>query len=199
MRLKTIMTIPLAAFDWQEPESIALVIMGVIELITLVFYFRERRSKNYAEEELKLIKRRGDAPYILPSDTVFGQLYHDFGEGEVKIWSAMNGNVLCFSRGEVPNDCPAGTTIVFVVSNIGEPTKSASVKLDGQPILLKREVDFDDAKGLYFLEYPYAPEKHGKDQILTVSFETRSGAQDTHKYITKHGKRHLERIDPPLP
>jgi hypothetical protein len=184
---------------WQAGETIALVVMAVFEGVTLIFYFREKAAKDKAEQDLKQIKRRGDAPYLVPSGTVFGQLYFAAGDGEIRAWHVTLGNVLSFQRNEVGSECPAGNPVILVVDNTGESARGIVVKLDGEEISLKREADLNDAHGLYFLEYPYAPEKRGQEQRIAVSFETQNGVQDTHRYITRHGFRVLQRINPALP
>jgi len=148
---------------------------------------------------LSLIKRRGEAPYLSISNANFQQLYHKLEQGVVKVWPATNGNVLCCLRDEVGIDVPEGTPLIFVIDNVGQAVRGLDVKLDGGTIAFKREVDFSNSQGLYFLEYPYDPAKRGKEQKLFISFETNSGVQDTHIYIIRHGMRFLKRIDPPLP
>ena len=61
------------------------------------------------------------------------------------------------------------------------------------------EAAMQNARGRIFLEYPYEKVLHGKEQQITVSFETDDGIQDTHLYSTKHGFRILARVDPPMP
>jgi hypothetical protein len=184
--------------DW---ESFALVVTMAIEGITLVFYFRERAEKREAELELKQIKRRADAPFLVPSDIVFGAIKYTDENGELRFLRSDSGFVLSWRGNEVVVDrlCADWNRVFFLVDNAGEAARGMIVKLDGETISLKREADDDDSRGLLYLEYPYKPEKHGKEQTLLLSFETRSGVQDTHRYLTRHGFRVLDRIDPVLP
>lgn len=177
---------------WVAIESIA-------TLGLFVWAILERRARKRADNELQEIKRRGDAPFLTVSNANFQQLYHELKQDVVNVWYATNGNVLSCFRDEVGSDMGKGLPVVFVVDNAGQSARAIIVKLDSEEIAFKREVDFSDSQGLYFLEYPYDPEKRGKEQRLTLSFETSSGVQDTHIYMTRHGMRFLKRIDPPLP
>lgn len=185
--------------NWEADEAVALVVMAVIEAVTLFYFFREKSAKDRAERELKEIKRRGDAPYFAPCDKIFGQLYFNTEKDGVHCWLDDSGNVLCYMRGEVENSCPPGTPVIFVVENLGEQARSVNVKLDGEEIAFKQEADINNANGLQFFEYPYQSEKRGKEQTISISFETRNGVQDVHRYVTRHGFRILQRIDPALP
>jgi hypothetical protein len=185
--------------DWQAGETIALVVMAVFEAVTLFFYFREKSSKDCAEKELKIIKRRGEAPFLQPSATPFQFIEFIFEKDERRMWTPNEQNVLCFVRDEVTENLAPENAVVFVVDNVGEPARCVVVKLDGEVIALKREIDGHYSQGLLYLEYAYKPQKRGKEQTITISFETRSGVQDTHQYITRHGFRVLRRIDPTLP
>lgn len=196
----------LATFDWQEPESIALVVMGVIELVTLWFLFVERREKKRekadkekAESQLVLIRRRGDAPLLVPSSSRFNMTSRSVGNGRLLMVSPMDGAVLCEFRNEV--NIPAGQEqiVVFVVENIGERARAASVKLDDGTAVLQQEAEMEGARGRLFLIYPYDRAVHGQEQKLTLTFESQSGIQDTHTYSIRHGVRFLRRIEPPLP
>jgi len=171
----------------------------VVALGSFIWGCWQSHLRHKADDELKAIIRRGDAPYFSPSDAVFTSIAVYNESGGIMGWFAKNGNVLNRFRKEVVNDFPIGWPVVFPVDNIGEPARSIMMKLDGEEIPLKREAHKDDSNGLLFLEYAYKPEKHGKEQIITISFETRNGVQDTHRYITRHGFRILKRIDPPLP
>jgi hypothetical protein len=153
------------------------------------------RKKRKAEAEIKLIRRRGDAPYFTPSATTVQRLFTDATAGEAH--TAGAATVLTTVHGEVSKEMPTDTPVRFVVDNQGQPARHVSVNLDGKPIQLRSEPALKFASGLQFLEYPYDPKKHGQDQKLVISFETASGVQDRHTYSLKHGIRHLVRIDPP--
>ena len=177
---------------WVAIESIA-------TLGLFVWAILERRARKRADNELQEIKRRGDAPFLTVSNANFQQLYHELKQNVVNVWHATNGNVLSCFRDEVGSDMEKGLPVIFVVDNAGQSARGIIVRLEGEEIAFKREVDFSGSQGLYFLEYPYDPEKRGKEQKLTFSFETSSGVQDAHIYITRHGMRFLKRIDPALP
>lgn len=153
------------------------------------------RKKRKAEAELKLIRRRGDAPYLTPSATTVNRLFTDASAGEAH--TAGAATVLTALHEEVSKEMPADTPVRFVVDNQGQSARRVSVSLDGKPIQLRSEPDLKFTSGLQFLEYPYDPKKHGQDQTLVISFETASGVQDHHTYSLKHGIRHLVRTDPP--
>jgi len=152
------------------------------------------RKKREAEAEIKLIRRRGDAPYFTPSATTVQRLFTDATAGEAH--TAAAATVLTGIHGEVSKEMPADTPVRFVVENQGQPARHVSVSLDGNPIQLRSEPALKFASGLQFLEYPYDPIKHGQDQVLVISFETISGVQDRHTCCLKHGIRHLVRTDP---
>jgi hypothetical protein len=162
-------------------------------------WLHEIREKRKAEQALHQIKRRGEAPYLEPSATFFNGINFIFEKDEPRLWQADSPNVLGFRRDEVDSNLPPEQPIIFVVNNAGETARGVIVKLDGEQIALKREADFNNSQGLFYLEYPYKPEKHGMEQAITIQFETRSGVQDTHRYVTKHGFRILRRADPGLP
>lgn len=153
------------------------------------------RKKRKAEAEIKLIRRRADAPYLTPSATTVDRLFTDASAGQAQF--AGTDTVLTVFHAEVPKELPADTPVCFVVDNQGQAARRVSVTLDGKPIQLRSEPALDFASGLQFLEYPYDPGKHGEDQTLVISFETASGVQDRHTYSIKHGIRHLVRTDPP--
>lgn len=171
---------------------------SVATLGLFVWAVFERCTRKRLDNELQEIKRRGDAPFLTVSNANFQRLHYELKQNEVNVWHATNGNVLSCIRNEVGNDMPKGLPVILVVDNAGQSARGVTIKLDGEEIAYKREVDFSDSQGLYFLEYPYDPGKRGKEQKLTFSFETDSGVQDTHVYITRHGMRFLKRIDPAL-
>lgn len=166
-------------------------VTALVGWVTGVVQWRKRRK---AEVELVRIRRRGDAPYLTPSATTTTDLF--VGATANSAETAGTDTVLSVFRAEVPKDVPAGTPIRFVIENEGEGVRGVSVTLDGQDIDLKQEPELSFAHGLTYLEYPYAPGRHGAEQRLVLAFETASGIQDRHTYIIKHGVRFLKRIDP---
>lgn len=105
--------------------------------------------------------------------------------------------MLCFLKDEISKALPTGTPVLLVIENAGKGARKISVTLDGTPIALKQEADFQGAHGLSYFEYLYEPEKHGREQHIVLKFEAESGHQDQHTYKTRHGMRTLQRIDPP--
>lgn len=152
------------------------------------------RKKRRSETELKLVRRRGKAPFLAGSDRVFERLFIGMSDNEANF--AGSASVLCASRDEVPKELPSGSVVRFVVENLGKPACTISLTLDGQSIQLRKEPDLKFANGLSYLEYTYDPKKHGLVQDLKVAFETDSGVQDQHTYRLKHGIRSLVRYDP---
>jgi len=47
------------------------------------------------------------------------------------------------------------------------------MKLDGVPIRLQREPHIDGAHGSIFITYPCQKARHGQEQLMSMSFETR--------------------------
>jgi hypothetical protein len=171
--------------------------MAVIEAVTIVLALRERRAKRKAENELRQIRRRGDAPFLQPSDKMVSNLWVNTATGGISCIPSINALVLHKSRKQVQLE--DGQLVYFVVENTGESARAVSIKLDDEIISLQREPDVQGAHGLQYLVYPYRKAKHGKDQRLSLSFETRSGVQDIHYYCLRHGFWALRRIDPTLP
>jgi hypothetical protein len=161
---------------------------------------RQRRRGAAAEEELRQIKRRSDAPYLALTSSLVQHLYlPPTATRGIQMASTIGGPVLASNRREIPKDCPMGTAIYVVVENLGEDARWTRVEIDGVPAALGQEPDFSSARGLQFLAYEYNPAKHGQPQAVRLTFETGSGVQDTHIYETLHGIYSLKRIDPPMP
>src|SRR6266478_3286191 len=95
------------------------------------------RKKRRVETELKLIRRRGEAPYLTPSNIPFEHLYFSLKPGEVRILPAGSPNLLCFLRDEVERTVPEKTPIMFVVDNQGRAARRVSLSLDGVSIQLR--------------------------------------------------------------
>jgi hypothetical protein len=167
----------------------------VSSVIGWIAAFVQWRKKRKSEAELKLIRRRGEAPYLTPSEQFFQRLY--VGGSEREAQSAAPATVLCATSDQVPKEVSAGTPIRLVVDNKGKSARRVTVSLDGRSIHLREEPPLPFANGLAFLEYPYDPRKHGQDQRLVIDFETEAGVQDRHTYVLKHGIRWLSRRDPP--
>jgi hypothetical protein len=147
--------------------------------------------------ELNLIRRRAEAPCLVPSEAIFNFLYTTPGQGPIQGCSVASGCLLSHFRNEVEKKTEPGAAILLVIENRGREPRRAVLRLDGQPVRLGREPAVSDAHGLHYLEYPYDPVKHGQDQRLVIEFETDGGVQDRHAYVLKHGLRYLRRIDPP--
>jgi hypothetical protein len=183
--------------DWQAVESIALVLMGFFEAVTLYCLYRENKAKKLAEEKLIQIRRRGEAPFWTPCNRLFNDLFCDNGGGNFTAIRAGSPEMLCALREEVQLE--DGREVVFVIENSGAATRAASIKLDGEEIFLRQEAKLRSAHELYYLVYPYHKAKHGQDQRMLLSYESAKGVQDTHIYLIKHGFRSLKRVNPALP
>ncbi len=158
---------------------------------------KAQKAQSAAEGELTAIRRRGNAPYLTPSNALFNIAREPVREnGQGAGWSPINSNVLCWMRQEVPPDLPEDTPVVLIVGNSGQPARRVDVKLDNREVFFRQEPDVDGAQGLLLLKYPYQPKMRGQMQILEIAFETPDGMQDVHRYETRHGIRHLRRIDP---
>jgi len=166
----------------------------VTAVVGWVTAFVQWRKKRKSEAELKLIRRRGEAPYLVPSDNHFDRLFIAASDHEARF--ADKEAVLNIFRDEILTNTPAGTPIFLVVENQGKAARRVSVFLDGQEIQLRDEPRLEFASGLTFLQYAYDPKRHGQQQKLVIAFETPSGVQDRHIYTMKHGFRSLRRQDP---
>lgn len=159
----------------------------------------EKAGREKAEGELLLIRRRGNAPFLAPDPRTFGYLYLPAETpGSYPFVAGGSPELLCFTRSEVDRvGMKPGSDVLFVIQNKGEDADRIKVSLDGKRIRLRQEPDLDSARGLDFISYEYIPELHGREQVIEVWFQARSGFEDTHKYRTRHGMRILERTDPP--
>jgi hypothetical protein len=192
------------ADDWHIMEAIATAIAAVAASVTTYWAFTERREKiaaraaqAAAQLELKNTQRRAHAPFLKPSTDRFNAIYHNLGNGKVSFVSVGHKSLLSDFRDEV--EAKDGDEVFFVVENLGASARGISVKLDGKPITLSREAEMENSRGRIYLVYPYEKSQHGNNQIISLSFESDTGAQDTHQYITRHGFRVLRRIDPKMP
>ncbi len=172
---------------------------AIIALAALLWAICEHIARRKAERKLDEIKRRGDAPFLSVSDTILGTILY-YRNGEVELWHAATDRGILSFQHERVEALNAGDPVVLLVNDTGEPTHEIIVKLDDIPIVFDSGRDHEKStEKIYFLKYPYDPQKNGHQQRITVAFETRSGVHDTHTYITRHGVRFLKRIDPALP
>lgn len=181
----------------QIAKASPLVLGWLTAAVGWVTALRQWRKKRKSEAELKLIRRRGEAPYLVPSQSLFNHLYFDAGGGEIRFFPGGSGNVLCSLRDEVAKETAPGTPIFFVVENNGKGARRVTITLDGQAARLRHEPQIQGAHDLSYLEYSYNPAKHGQNQCLVIEFETETGVQDRHTYLLKHGFRSLTRQHPP--
>jgi hypothetical protein len=102
---------------------------------------------------------------------------------------------LSFFRNEVGPKVTVGEQIYLLIENNGSNAFELSLHIDEEPtgIIV---VEADGHELIHALVYRYAPEKHGKEQIITMGFLSPNGIRDVHRYTTKHGFRTLKRIDP---
>lgn len=157
----------------------------------------EQKKRQTAEAELQIIRRRGQAPYLIPSRDRFNMMYvPSENPAAIEFRSPRHSDILCEDRHEVDRQLAAGSRIFFVVDNTGHAARRIKIDLDGTPALIGTEPEMSDSKGRQFLIYSYDPSRHGQEQRLRISFETSDGIQDTHIYSLRHGLRSLYRIDP---
>ena len=158
---------------------------------------KERKSKEIAEAELALIRRRALGPFFRPNPKRFNNLYYDSGNSkEIKFRPMGRGDMLDAVTSEIGEAFPAGHWIFFVIENVGEAAREILIRLDGEKIEVHREPDIESANNLFFISYSYDPKRKGQAQSLEVEFLSESGVRDTHKYYIEHGKRVLRRVDP---
>jgi hypothetical protein len=158
---------------------------------------RERASKERAESELQLIRRRSldDSPYLTPSSESFnGATFPSEKPGSSYYLPAGGATLLCYFKNEIAEAVPAGTEIYMVLENKGSSAQEIEITMDGQPIrLLPFDIHEQTVPGI---AYSYDPKIRGKEQIVSISFLARNGSRDTHRYVTRHGFRIFKRIDP---
>ncbi|HEY5346337.1 MAG TPA: hypothetical protein VIK62_08345 [Verrucomicrobiae bacterium] len=168
----------------------------IIALISGMWALWERKNRRKAELQLRDTVRRGEAPFLVVSDKAFNGLYVAAEKGQGQFWPPGDKTLLCWMRDEVDRKTGEGETVILVVENLGKAARRVSIKLDGKTISLDKEMEMEGANDLPFFRYAYSPVLHGKEQKLTIEFETSAGIQDKHIYLTKHGCRILKRIDP---
>jgi hypothetical protein len=157
----------------------------------------ERESKERAESELQLIRRRSldDSPYLTPSNERFnGVTFPGEKPGETYWLPAGGAALLCFLKNEIGDKVPEGTEIYMVLDNKGSSAQEIKITLDEQPIKLL-PFDFENQTNPGIV-YPLNPQIRGKEQVVSLSFLARNGSRDTHLYVTRHGFRIFKRIDP---
>ncbi len=174
----------------------ALALWGLVAVAGWVTAFWLWRKGQRAEAELRLIRRRTEAPCLVPSDAMFNFLYTTPGQGPIQGCSVASGCLLSHFRNEVDKNTAPGATVLLVIENRGQEPRRAALWLDGQPVRLAKEPAVSDAHGLQYIEYPYDRARHGQEQRLVIEFETGSGVVDRHTYLLKHGQRFLRRMDP---
>lgn len=159
---------------------------------------KEKEGREKAEAELKLIRRRGDAPFLALDESRFEQfLFPPAEPGKIRFVRPGSSMLLCYARQEVERDTPGNHAVMLVFENRGLAADKIKVTLEGHPVTILSEPDIRSANGLVALQYDYHRECHGQEQTFIVWFQARNGFEDTHRYRTRHGIRELERVDPP--
>ncbi len=163
----------------------------------LIGWLWERHERRSDKKELELIRRRSSGPYLRPSNARFEFVYYEgTNPNEIKFRRMGAPASLDVTRNEVEKDLPENHEIFMVLEVSGEACPEVSSDLDGQPVQIRQEAQFDSSEGKYYLAYPYQPQKHGQQQTLTLCFLSVSGIRDSHRYEMKHGHRMLKRVDP---
>lgn len=156
----------------------------------------ERRA---AEREAQLveIEHRGDAPAYVLSDGRFTTITR---RDNARATLAENYPwVLSIYRNEVDPQSQGARPVSLLVENRRPEAVFLRLELDGEPVTIHTGSDAGTRADFQWIEYPYDPAKHGSEQTLVIIFETRSGRQGKHRYLTRHGIRTLVRIDPGQP
>lgn len=160
---------------------------------------RERAARQDAEAKLALMRRRSlaECPYFSLYDELPDMLIlPKDGTGEVNAILDGSPHLLSCSRNEVGPEVEEGDPVLLLIENNGQRAQEVSVTLDNKPIEFMHVEEHSTGQRIPVFSYPYRLEMLGREQTLTVSFLSVSGARDTHRYLTKHGVRFLRRIDP---
>jgi hypothetical protein len=171
---------------------------AIVAVLALAWAILERLSKMRTDKKLEEIKRRGDAPFLRVCDSAMGNITF-FKDGVVEYRHATTDKSMISFQHQRVEALNAGDAVFLLIDDTGEPTNHIAVKLDDAPIVFGIAFDDDARKTVSFIEYPFDPEKIGRQQRIVLSFESRSGVHNKHTYITRHGYRFLKRTNPALP
>ena len=169
--------------------------------LTLLYsIYRNRASDKRlkrAEAKLHEIESRGKAPYFVPYSEPFQQLYEDAEDGKTYLWSATQGNVLCWFRRRVDEEIPDGNAVILALENQGEGVRRIRIETELKDCGFGQGRDPSSHQRQIFLRYRYERALQGKPAQLKISFESSDGYRSTHTYKTVHGEFVFQRINPP--
>ena len=163
-------------------------------------YRTDQRMKRIEEEqerekkETAVRRSKASAPYFSPSKKLVQMVYETTDDGGICVWHG--GNVLSIDQREIPADAPEATPVIVLLDTGGKGARHIRIAGDIPGLELKQEPDINDAHGLLYLKYPFAPSQRGETQKVILSFETEDGLDLTHTYETRHGCFEFYRVDP---
>ena len=190
------MTIP--EYDFDSAIKFGGWTVAALTLIYHVYHNRaaEKRLRR-AEDKVREIESRGKAPYLVPFSEPFQQLYEDAEDGKTYLWSATQGNVLCWFRKRVSEDIPNGNAVVLALENQGEDARRIRIETKLKDCAFCQGRDPGSGQRRIFLKYQYERALQGTPAELKISFESSDGYKSTHTYKTVHGEFVFQRADPP--
>lgn len=108
-----------------------------------------------AEKALQAVQSRGKAPYFVPSNELFQNLYEQSDDGNLFCWPSMNGNVLCAHRQHVADNIPDDKPVILVLENQGASARRIILTTSLKECVLRQEPNFSSARGRIFLKYQF--------------------------------------------
>lgn len=149
-----------------------------------------------AEKALRAVESRGKAPYFVPSNNLFQNLYEQLDDGKLYCWPAINGNVLCAHRQHVADNVPDDKPVILVLENHGASARRITLTTSLKDCVLRQEPNISSARARIFLKYQFEKALRGTPCEVKIGFESLDGFHNTHTYRTVHGERVFERVDP---
>ena len=128
-------------------KTVTTVFPWITTVVGWIVALLQWRKKRTAEAEIKLIRRRGDAPYFTPSSTTRSTPPHHRRIRRRGTHCRHGDRPHGLERRSAQGPAPADTPVRLVVENQGQPSRHVSVSLDGKAIQLRSEPALKFASG----------------------------------------------------
>lgn len=190
--------------------------VSTFSFVVVLFRWLEERRKSRseqsrretAESELKQIRARAEAPYLVAASIWANGVEHSH---EVQLRGPGGGLMVAgdrrkqFGAGVQIAPLPAaGATVTILLKNQGQTVRGAAVQNGEVKLVCRLGRLYADAEEPYpkaqhtlpRLKYRFEPAKVGKNCRFELYFESESGMKQTHTYEYIHGVCSLTRIAP---